>query len=691
MKLNMEMSSSAVFSSIIMLLSTSYASTETVSGNWIAISALMNNKVFLADADSKEKEKVINDVIKQGLIERSKNSHIFQNDKIYEISPREAALKALNYNVAIQKSRLSKKVAKSVYIEAEALFDPVITVSFLGNHSKKFDRVENYLRFKGETEVSVDETANNKNGIDAETRVPVCNAKGLDETDQFTVVNNVITKGSDGTPDGSQLCFRRNISSGVLAYVEFDKFRPEGFEERSETANISDIFGSTKKSNLTFDWNQKVSWGGEMGLSLSMTYQDNFFIVHGEAAQAGIVASKANKAIFGTYGKPWVSTLAARIITSLPFAKDFGRYSPDNVSVRTSKLNKDKTYRQVEKSINQSLLQVEQRFWQLVKSAQNLYVSVKNRKNIEALAQKTQRLFEKRMATGSTKAEIDAQLARLKGQEETEWDNLVRASNSLKRELDQEYKGQILLPVDYAYILFEQDGLIEAKSNEANITYNPELKEIELNKKVAEINVAASKIAARPDFSYILASTFAQSNSVYGYAHLDRSLANIVEPDSVSIFTRLSYRYPWGNNAANANITVSEATLENQKILYQVSKNKIQTTYNNANMAVESAKSRVKVTKRLYELTQLTYKKSIKQMDLGKITEYELLVKNNDMINAQKTWIQSLIDKKQAEARLLAAKGILARIYALRTAQTVFDKYRINSLAQNAGLKYLRF
>ncbi|MBT7410875.1 MAG: TolC family protein, partial [Methylococcales bacterium] len=615
----------------------------------------------LADSDSKEKEKVINEIIKQGLIERSKNNLIFQNDKIYEISPREAALKSLNYNIAIQKSRLSKKVAKSIYIEAEALFDPVITVSFLGNHSKKYDRVENFLKFKGETVVVAQ---NNQLGaVDPETRVPNC-----DKTE----------------------CFRRNISSGVLAYVEFDKFRPEGFESRSETGSIRDIFGSTKKTKLTFDWNQKVSWGGEVGLNLSTTYQKNFFIINGDAAQAGIVDG-VDTAIFGAYDKPWVSTLVARIITSLPFAKDFGRYSPDNVSVRTSKLNKDKTYRQVEKSINQSLLQVEQRFWQLVKSAQNLYVSVKNRKNIEALAQKTQRLFEKRMATGSTKAEIDAQLARLKGQEENEWDNLVRASNSLKRELDQEYKGQILLPVDYAYILFEQDGLIEAKSNEANITYNPELKEIELNKKIAEINVEASKVAARPDLSYILASTFSQSNSVYGYAHLDRSLANIVEPDSVSIFTRLSYRYPWGNHAANANITVSEAALENQKILYQVSKNKIQTSYNNANMAVESAKSRVKVTKRLYELTQLTYKKSIKQMDLGKITEYELLVKNNDMINAQKTWIQSLIDKKQAEARLLAAKGILARIYALRTAQTVFDRHRINSLAQNAGLKYFRF
>jgi outer membrane protein TolC len=392
-----------------------------------------------------------------------------------------------------------------------------------------------------------------------------------------------------------------------------------------------------------------------------------------------------------------VSSFLTNLVLPLPGSKEFGPYAEQSVAIKLADLNRERTFWLAESVINSTLLEVELAYWGrrdqglpgLVGSLLNLRITIENRRGVEQLLARTQKLYDLRMATNYDKAQVEAELARLQSLEESAWNTYVAASNALVRLLNLQ-ETEVLLPVGYtqtlAYALSEQQDINAITSRGS--ADNPDLAAATVDVKSARIEQERSAVRTRPDVRLVATVNSVQSNGVFGYQSFGDSINKTFDPDVLQQNYSLVYLYPWRNQAVKAQLNQAEAVTTRQELVVKQTDNSIYRDINNAQIALNSAGERVKITARNVELAELTYEKAVAQGELGLVAAYEIVQQNQRLLTARLEYIQAQTERKQAEAQLLAALGVLPKSYAERTAQTALDRHRLNVLAANHVLRH---
>jgi outer membrane protein TolC len=219
-------------------------------------------------------------------------------------------------------------------------------------------------------------------------------------------------------------------------------------------------------------------------------------------------------------------------------------------------------------------------------------------------------------------------------------------------------------------------------------TDNPDLAAASVDVKSARIDQERKAVRTRPDVRLVATVNSIQSNGVFGYQSLGDSINKTFDPDVLQQNYSLVYLYPWRNQAVKAQLNQAEAVTTRQELVVKQTDNSIYRDINNAQIALNSAGERVKITARNVELAELTYEKAVAQGELGLVAAYEIVQQNQRLLTARLEYIQAQTERKQAEAQLLAALGVLPKSYAERTAQTALDRHRLNVLAANHVLRH---
>ena len=108
--------------------------------------------MFTLDAARVADERTGNAVVDATREALARTGVLFAPVEIRELSLRDAALAALQRNLDIKRSGLNKSVVQRTLIEAEAVFDPVFTLSTSGTMSRSFTRVERPMQWKPATQ-----------------------------------------------------------------------------------------------------------------------------------------------------------------------------------------------------------------------------------------------------------------------------------------------------------------------------------------------------------------------------------------------------------------------------------------------------------------------------------------------------------------------------------------------------------
>ncbi len=305
--------------------------------------------------------------------------------------------------------------------------------------------------------------------------------------------------------------------------------------------------------------------------------------------------------------------------------------------------------------------------------------------------EKTLELYNLEEVTTYDKAQAEAELARIQGEEERAWkNNYVLASDALVRLLDKE-ADELLLPVGFTRALktsFPPAPLRLEELTAAGPVDNPVRIANLVDVQAARIEQRRRAVRTRPDVNFTADVAVQQSNSRFGYESFEDSVANLVEPDSIQQTYSLTYLYPWGNRAVKAQHAAAKAATERQDLLLRQTDNRIIRDINNAWAALRSADSRIEITARNVQLAKTAYDKALQQQAERAVTEYELVLQSGRLLTAEQNYILAQTRRKRAEARLLAALGRLPRVYAERIAQTDLDRYRLKLLSANHVLRH---
>ena len=154
------------------------------------------------------------------------------------------------------------------------------------------------------------------------------------------------------------------------------------------------------------------------------------------------------------------------------------------------------------------------------------------------------------LATESNRAQVAAQLARLRATQQQIFGDYVTASESLREALNEQDEI-LILPVGYSAAL---DNPPEAPTGPASVLDSPDYLRAETAVRIA-MRVRDTRVAqTRPDVSISSGLQLSQGNAIYGYASVTESLKNLISYDSASASIGILYRHPIVNRAAKATV-----------------------------------------------------------------------------------------------------------------------------------------
>jgi len=580
------------------------------------------------------------------------------------VSLRAAADAALKKNLGIKVGREDAERIRTAIDEADAVFNPVFNVTLgyrqtMTHERQQFGKVniKAFNAFRTGSHLNIPSIPGQMIGCGTPPLVP---------------------EATEPVPDGV-MCIVRDDRPGANAEP-----RPVylGFIQQDGKTVQKMVKASKKKQHdpeETFNYDvqveQQLPWGPAYRVSTFTTDRDVFYNKRGDS-----------------FDRDFATTLLFEALVPVPGSKDFGPNSPADVNVRLTEKAAERADWDLRNIINSTLAGVDVVYWEVVRAVENLAMVVENRRLVEQQVERTNRLFELGQTTAYGKAQVDAELARLKTLEEQAKANVIAVSNSLAPLLEQSGEAvdpYLLLPRDYRPLL---DNLLIVDTGGVLATAmknRPDLAAEKVSKQQSEIGVEFSKHQLRPDLSLTASVNSKQDGSAVGYQNYWESIRNVTNPDTFTQNYGANYKYPWRNRALKARYEQAQKLDSDQGVVIQDLENNVGRQINDALADLFGARARVNTADKNVEFAQAAFDKLIERRNAGgDVRELELVTKSRELLTARQARVNALIDNKIAESNLLAAQGIIASAYGERTAINDFERERLDGLSKHSLLRY---
>ena len=623
--------------------------------------------------------------------------------KIMDISTRSAAMGALDRALSIQIQAHNNEITRHALEEAKAVFLPVFNLSPQYNNTNTWERKEELTvaqkiqrqRIKFFKDVPGGVAPGDQPNILGQNffhngEVQFVDPKTLDH---FYVLSS--TTDAFGNP--VQQVIDQNLKTLTSTVVA----EGGGIKNFLQDKKLGYIDPQKKARELPLVWNynvaskrkrddprmsgpvtiqQQLPWGPQLSVTMTEAYHDKPYDKFGH-----------------TWNRPWYSNFSATLFLPLPGTKNFGPYAPQDVSIKLAKLTEKQTLYDLKSIINSTLLAADLRYLGLVNAYKNLEAISNNRRTIETLASKTGELLEKQRSTQFGKDQIDSEVLRVRVTEELAWASYVAASNSLVDLLALD-PATLLIPVGYSKAVNEHPAYNADEAVKIALAHRFELKSADVSVRSAEVFLRFFKQQARPDISVTGSGTWdqvqtpdssrARGETGIGYINAQQSILNTFNSDTLFESYTFVFRRQFSNRAEHARVARAGFQLEQTQMTRQITEDSIVRDVNDALASLATAQARVEAAKVRAEASRKAYDLTLDQQAAGRITEFEMVSKNQERLDAEFGYNAALVSYKAAETQLMFAQGTLPNDYAERTAPNEFNRYRLGLLKASNGLQF---
>ncbi|MCW8133337.1 MAG: TolC family protein [Planctomycetota bacterium] len=543
---------------------------------------------------------------------KSGSQEYLTGKKIVDFTLEEAAARTLVKNLSIKFNEQSLEQSKHLLKATEGLYDPIVGWSMGVTISQAFTR-KKFI---------------NRNRFDGDLL-----------TEQFRIFQEAFEAGtSTGTIQPQIIIDGVNVSglTGPPPIRPFGAFDFASFRSRF----LSDFYSASVS--------QQIPWGATVSL---------------------VVRTQHDKPLLpeDPKNRPWTTDWSLNLTVPIPYTKDWGPYGSTDAQIKLAKKAKERAYWQLQSSINTTVLDVTNGYWELVRAVRRLEEATKTRINLEQVTEGVQKMIQAGRAVAFEKNQVDSELARVRVVEEDAWAAYLLASNNLRNLLDYD-NDVIILPVRYSSRLNMEFPHKPSEALTQAMEQNPDLKVSQTDVESATIGVKFAKNQSRPDVKLVASVNYDQKEAVFGYRDTAKSLGHIMRPDSKNNFVGIEVNIPWGNKPALARLDIAEQTyLEAEKNAAKTL-NVVERSVDDSLSSLNSSRKRVNLARANRDTADKVYKTVTDLWDKGRVPSlaenksypaFELLRKNNDLLTANFGLIDAMIDYKKSEASFLSALGTL--------------------------------
>jgi outer membrane protein TolC len=389
-----------------------------------------------------------------------------------------------------------------------------------------------------------------------------------------------------------------------------------------------------------------------------------------------------------SYEADWTANLSAELLMPLPFTANFGPLAPSDVNVRTARFDKERAYWDVRTVIDTTLYEASVLYWTLLDRAMLLRYTTENRSAVGEMARKLAELFEAERVTAYGKGQVDAELARLEALEADAWSAYVQASAALVEYLDLPPET-LLVPVGWQAPFDADPAEVDAaRAVETALAENPGIRAARVSLERSELLEDFYRHQRRPAITADILTNFQQIGETYGYKDPAVALQNLFDTDKRTTTYAISYSVPLGNVPARAAHQRARAERDETGLVLAQTERDVVRRVRDAVASLRSARARVTLAAEKLRAAEEAYGNAVDLRGAGRIGEYELVRRSQDLLSARTAWASARIRREVAEVELLAATGGISPRFAAMTAATPFERYRL-AVLRAAGI--LRF
>ncbi len=430
------------------------------------------------------------------------------------------------------------------------------------------------------------------------------------------------------------------VNGQVVSDSEIEQFAPKAGIETASSDSL------TKTWTLAPSVSQLLPWGFSFDASLQSVYQ-----------------RVPTSSTFDFWDRPWTTALSVGFSTPLPYTKDFGPTgAPNDINITLAEINREVAFWDLQSSVNDNLLSAITAYWDLVRSVKRLKATIENRKIIEKLHAHTLTMFQAQRTTAYGKFQVEARLANIKNREEIAWANFFQASNQLANIINLN-SSMVILPKRYSKEFKNKLRFNHKTALKKAKRYRPDLIRERKSIKSQKTLVEFRKNQVKPDVKLSGSISRSQSNSVFGYDSWGESMENLFDEDSRNMVIGISFSIPWGNHTVKASLARERVRLKQQEFSVRAVENQVTQEINDALAILNIAQTRIRTTKSNLFASRKSYLLSRNLLRAGRVAEFEMLNKVEDVLTAHLSYVDALIEHKKAEYQLLAAEGKLGEMY----------------------------
>lgn len=559
--------------------------------------------------------------------------------RLETISVRDAILRALQKNLTIYNASKQEDFAKAALLEAKAIFHPVLSVALNYQNYRTYERVMTVERWSKGT-------------------VPVGNVANLE--------------GFPATPGYWLGMDLETIRASGLEGIMFNHPIPCGKRMRDIVASKDTEYDPLETMTGTLSIYQQLPWGNVLMLTSTTTYKHYYFRdLNYEVAESH-------------YHRSWSNNLKGELLVPLPWTKDFGRNAYAETSIRTARLGKEKAAYEIKTVINSTLLAVDSAYWDLVRCVMDLRSTLENRKVLEAILSDTEKLIEAKRATEYGKYQLVAELASLQASEAEIWKGLAQNSNRLAEFLGMKAEEVLFLPLGYSESLSARRAIDLDQALEIALRTRPELHSGRIDVDMAKEWQKFYANQRRLDLKGGVSLSHLTNTSLFGYEFFEQAMwASIDNPDQKSQSYGLTVNYPLLQRAARADYRSAEIGRDQADLIQKAIRATVMKEVDNAVIALLGATERCRIAQENRDTAARAFSDARSLRGAGRMAEFELVAKSRTLLAADYQLNLARVERRKAEAQLLAAMGTLAEEYPTMTARGPFEIHRLSILASH--------
>ncbi|MBF0587869.1 MAG: TolC family protein [Magnetococcales bacterium] len=552
------------------------------------------------------------------------------------ITPRQAYIRALRKNLSLRIAGLDADKARLALQQAEAVFDPTFVVSVGRTESVTYERRRSgtvYLR-----------NLQPLTGSNSVLTIPI--------------TSSVV----DGYPKMTHMGYLQQSS---------------GYTTRSYRVHSGEANGPLETRSVTVAIRQQLPWGPQLSLTQSASMKETYYDSRRNAFQ-----------------RPWGAALALNLWMPLPYMKGFGRMATQDVALRQAEINRARGDAQLDAFINGILAQVDSAYWDSAEAFLRLLAAVDNRYSAQVRYGHLARMVAEQQARNYDRQQMAVELKQRQIQEEEARQALATASLKLGVLIEEQgnaLEQTLILPIGFDHLLksppMERLELDLEPLTKQALAQRPEMKMADFHLKADTLEHRYRKHQSRPDLSLSADFSHSQDNSTYGYRSMTQAMSvNLTEPDTQAMSTTVNFKRVLGHRAAEGQVTLAGINLEGRKLDRDAVSHSIVREVYDAVSGLLSSQQREEAAQTALHLANdtLSHAKRIAE-NKGSISEWELIVKSQDVHQAKLAHLTAQMDRRRAYSKLLAARGLLTQEAALQGTVNAFDQYRIRLLGKSRG------